>query len=217
MKRSLCAFYSLRRPAAVPVFCFCFLSSMATVAETQEVPKPNDRAIASQADEPSSNTSSASETTSEASGEQLALDRDATIKQLLTGVKLKGQFTMDGKPLTELQDETYEIRKVLKLKPESDLWAIHARIKYGVHDLVVPVPLQIKWAGTTPVLTMDKMSLPGLGTFSARVVLHDNRYAGTWQHDSVGGHLFGTISPTEDQSSTDSSSKVDSQPDDQPK
>lgn len=118
---------------------------------------------------------------------------ESELQRLLTGARFKGQFTMDGKPLSELQDETYEIRKVQKLRPNGDTWAIHARIKYGEHDVVVPVPIRIKWAGTTPVLTMDKMAVPGLGTFSARVVLHENRYAGTWQHDEVGGHLFGVI------------------------
>lgn len=124
-----------------------------------------------------------------------AEDREAALEAFLTGSKLRGQFTMDGKPLTDLQDETYEIRKAHKLKPDSDTWAIHARIKYGEHDVVVPVPIKILWAGSTPVLTMDKMTVPGLGTFSARVVLHGNRYAGTWQHDEVGGHLFGTVEP----------------------
>ena len=28
-----------------------------------------------------------------------------------------------------------------------------------------------------------------MGTFSARVVLHDNQYAGTWQHGDVGGQI----------------------------
>jgi hypothetical protein len=32
-----------------------------------------------------------------------------------------------------------------------------------------------------------------LGTFDARVVIHDQKYAGTWKHGEVGGHLFGTI------------------------
>ena len=125
--------------------------------------------------------------------------RESDLQKLLNGAKLKGQFTMDGKPLSELQDETYEIRKIQKLRPDGDTWAIHARIKYGEHDVVVPVPIRIKWAGTTPVLTMDKMAIPGLGTFSARVVLHENRYAGTWQHDEVGGHLFGIIQAADTQ------------------
>ena len=47
--------------------------------------------------------------------------------------------------------------------------------------------------GTTPVMTLDKIALYGFGTFSARVVINDGKYAGTWQHDKVGGHLFGKI------------------------
>jgi hypothetical protein len=125
-------------------------------------------------------------------------EKESQFQKLLTDSTLSGQFTMDGKPLSELQDETYEIRKVQKLAAPPDSWAIHARIKYGEHDVVLPVPVRILWAGDTPVITLDKMFLPGLGTYSARVVIHGNRYAGTWQHDEtggkqVGGHLFGTI------------------------
>ena len=112
--------------------------------------------------------------------------------KLLTGAKLTGQFTVDGKPLNDLTEETYEIAKVEKME-EGDKWAITARIKYGKHDLTVPVPLDVKWAGATPVLTLDNMTIPGFGTFGARVVLHQDKYAGTWQHDAVGGHLFGRI------------------------
>ena len=111
---------------------------------------------------------------------------------LLTGAKFKGSFTLDDKPLNELQEEEYDIEKVEKM-PDADLWSIKARIKYGKKDFTVPVPIYVKWAGETPVLTMDKITLPGFGTFSARVVLHVDKYAGTWQHDDKGGHLFGRI------------------------
>jgi len=112
--------------------------------------------------------------------------------KLLTGAKFKGSFTLDDRPLNDLQEEEYDIEKVDKL-PEADLWSIKARIKYGKKDFTVPVPIYVKWAGETPVMTMDKMTLPGFGTFSARVVLHVDKYAGTWQHDDKGGHLFGRI------------------------
>ncbi len=113
-------------------------------------------------------------------------------QKLLTGAKFKGSFTLDDKPLNDLQDEEYDIEKVEKM-PEPDLWSIKARIKYGAKDFSVPVPLYVKWAGETPVMTLDNITLPGFGTFSARVVLHVDKYAGTWQHDSKGGHLFGRI------------------------
>lgn len=116
----------------------------------------------------------------------------AKFTKLLTGAKLTGQFTVDGKPLNDLTEETYEIAKVKKMD-DGDMWAITARIKYGKYDLTVPVPMEVKWAGSTPVLTLDDITIPGMGTFGARVVLHQDKYAGTWQHDAVGGHLFGRI------------------------
>lgn len=113
-------------------------------------------------------------------------------QRLLTGAKLVGMFTIDGRPMDKLTAETYEIQKVEKL-PDGDDWAITARIKYGDKDVSFPVPVEVKWAGTTPVITLDKTTIPGLGTFSARVLFHGERYAGTWQHDDKGGHLFGKI------------------------
>ena len=152
---------------------------------------------AGQQDEPRPPREASAKSPAKVAVEKSPEELEAEFQQMLTGAKLTGQFTMDGKPLNDLQDELYEIHKVQKLKPDGDTWAIHSRIKYGEHDLVLPVPIKVKWAGNTPVLTLDNMFLPGLGTFSARVVLHGNRYAGTWQHDSVGGHLFGNIIPAE--------------------
>lgn len=116
----------------------------------------------------------------------------AKFKRLLTGAKLRGQFTVDGKSLNDLQEEAYDIEKVDKL-PDGDLWALTTRIKYGDHDLTIPLAIEVKWAGSTPVITLDDLTIPGLGTFSARVLLHKDKYAGTWQHDAAGGHLFGKI------------------------
>lgn len=114
--------------------------------------------------------------------------------QLMTGAKLTGMFTVEGKPMNDLVQDTYEIRKVEKSKPEGDSWIITARVKYGKNDYEMPFPIDVKWAGDTPVLTLEKLAVPGLGVFSCRVVLHGNKYAGTWQHNDKGGHMFGNIS-----------------------
>ena len=116
------------------------------------------------------------------------------LEKMLTKVKLVGHFTIDGRPMKDLNEETYEIRSAKKL-PDGNLWSLVARIKYGKYDLTVPLMLGIEWAAETPVITLDKLTIPGMGTFSARVVFHDNKYAGTWSHDEVGGHLFGRIEP----------------------
>lgn len=124
----------------------------------------------------------------------------AKFTKLLTGAKLKGQFTVDGRPMNKLTEETYEIEKVEK-QPKGDEWIVTARIKYGKYDTVFPVPLEVKWAGKTPVMTLDKMTIPGMGTFGARVVFHKDKYAGTWSHDEVGGHLFGRVIFADDEQS----------------
>lgn len=113
-------------------------------------------------------------------------------QRLLTGAKMIGMFTVDGRPLDKLSAEEYEIQKAEK-QDDGDLWLITARIKYGEKDYTVPVGVEVKWAGTTPVITLDKITIPGFGTFSARVLFHGDRYAGTWQHDAKGGHMFGKI------------------------
>lgn len=138
-------------------------------------------------------------------------ERYAAFSKMFSGSKLRGQFTVDGKPMSDLKDEAYEIVRATKL-PKGDEWSIEARIKYGKYDLVVPVPLDVKWAGDTPVLTLDDLTIPGMGTFSARVVLHKDKYAGTWSHDAVGGHLFGKIEfpKSDSKSETESASQAES-------
>jgi hypothetical protein len=118
--------------------------------------------------------------------------RDDEFKKLVTNVRLVGNFTLDGQEPGKLQREEYAITGAMKLG-NGDYWALTSRIKYGDVDLTVPVPVQVKWAGNTPVITVDSVKIPGLGTFSARVLLDGTRYAGTWSHDEKGGHLFGVI------------------------
>ena len=112
------------------------------------------------------------------------------LEKMLTGAKLVGQFTVTGKGEKPLSKDEYKIITAQKVE-EGDMWLIVA--KYGKTDSQYPIPLEIKWAGDTPVISLTKLTIPGLGTFSSRVVLYEGRYAGTWQHDKVGGHLFGTI------------------------
>ena len=111
----------------------------------------------------------------------------------LSGTVLTGVFTVDGKPLDKLTEERYEIKSAKKVDGYESLWEIVTRIKYGDKDISLPVEINVEWVGKTPVMVMDSVALPGLGTFSARVVFHDKKYAGTWKHDDVGGHLFGRV------------------------
>jgi hypothetical protein len=125
----------------------------------------------------------------------------------MTNVKFTGNFTVLGKQQDNLPKESYTIVSVKKLA-EGELWLFTARVQFGGRDVTLPMPLQVQWAGTTPVITLTNVLIPGLGTFSSRVVIYKNKYAGTWTHGDVGGHLFGTIGPnTEANPATDSPSK----------
>lgn len=123
--------------------------------------------------------------------------RHAAFVEAMTNVKLVGVFTVDGADEGRMQRDEYTISSVTK-SPKGDVWIVSARMRYGDVDLTLPVPVEVKWAGKTPMIVLDKVTIPGLGTFSSRVLIDGPRYAGTWQHDAVGGHMFGKIVPVED-------------------
>ena len=115
----------------------------------------------------------------------------ANFEKSMKGVRFSGFFTVDGSR-NPPSEEVYEIQSVQKFG-DQDLWIFTARIKYGQKDVTLPMPLPVKWVGDIPVITMSEMNIPGLGTFSAHVVIDGNKYAGTWSHGEVGGHLYGKI------------------------
>lgn len=111
---------------------------------------------------------------------------------MLSGRIMTGAFTVEGREDRTPKEERYEIGKVTKV--EGDLWTIEARIKYGKVDATVPVPVNVLWAGDTPMISVTNLTIPLVGSeFSARVLFYDNLYAGTWKHGSVGGHMWGRI------------------------
>lgn len=126
--------------------------------------------------------------------EKKVLEREAAFAKNLSGATLVGRFTIDGMKEGDIpKPERYEISSVRKLK--GDIWVFTARIKYGSHDIKVPMQLKVQWAGDTPVINMDNFTIPAMGTFSFRVLFHGDRYVGSWQHGKVGGHMFGKIEP----------------------
>jgi len=113
-------------------------------------------------------------------------------EQTMSGSVLVGYFTVLGKEDKPPKQERYEIKSVTKLD-KGELWKFVARVKYGKIDLEVPMALQVAWAGDTPVITLTDTKIPLLGTFSCRVVIYNGKYAGTWTHGKVGGHMFGRV------------------------
>ena len=108
----------------------------------------------------------------------------------LSGATLAGHYTVDGRSGAPSEDR-YAIAKVTKL--EGEVWKFDVRIVYGKHDVTVPLPLTVKWAGDTPVITLTDLAIPTLGTYTAHVLIYRGQYAGTWSTGDHGGELWGQI------------------------
>ncbi len=110
-------------------------------------------------------------------------------QQDMTNVTLTGYFTTGDAP--ETHPDKYVIEKIEKVK--DDTWKIVARIVYGNKDYSATVMMPVKWAGDAPVLSMSQYLIPGQGVFSARILIYNGMYAGTWGSQAHGGKMFGKI------------------------
>ncbi|MCH2202639.1 MAG: hypothetical protein MK102_11760 [Fuerstiella sp.] len=137
--------------------------------------------------------------------------RDKEFSERMATTVLIGSFTIDGqKSKTAPKEERYEINSVEK--STGGLWIFTARVKYMKFDATLPIPVPVEWAGDTPVVTLTDARLPGLGEgFSCRVIFHNDRYAGTWQHGAIGGHMFGRIEKQQKKKHSTSSAAVETQ------
>ena len=121
----------------------------------------------------------------------------AALSKMLSGATLEGSFTSTGAGAdpTKLSRDKYTLGQVRKVG--GDVWQIPARIQYGEKDITLPIVLPIRWAGDTPVVTVDDLPMPGFGTVSARVMFFEGHYAGYWKHGDHGGNMFGVIHSAE--------------------
>ena len=107
-----------------------------------------------------------------------------------------GTFTIDGREGQTPSQDRYEIASVEKVG--DDLWRFNAKMDCcgAAGQSGIPIVVPMRFAGDTPVIMMTDHSLPGIGTFTVRVFFYGDRYAGTWQHGTVGGHMTGRIEKT---------------------
>jgi hypothetical protein len=118
----------------------------------------------------------------------------------LTGTTLVGVWQMTGPGgltgaanLTDPKPDEYNISKVVKVT--GDNWLIHARIRYADKDVTIPVPVRVLWAEDTAIITLNDLTMPLLGTYSARVMIHHGFYSGVWYcgEKNYGGVMQGRI------------------------
>ena len=113
--------------------------------------------------------------------------------RLIDIAKEKAQTaTVPIRPLMIGGEEKYVIDGVSKLA--GDTWLLRTRFECcGKREIPVPLPVTIKWAGDTLVITLTDLSIPGMGSYTARVILYRDQYAGTWSGQKGGGQVFGKI------------------------
>lgn len=121
---------------------------------------------------------------------QAEAERNRVFAESMSGVVLVGNSTRLSKDGIS-GEERYYLDKVSHVS--GDTWMFQTRLKYGGKEIPVPIPITVKWAGDTPVITLTDLAIPGAGTFTARVVFYRNQYAGTWSGKEGGGQLFGQI------------------------
>lgn len=126
-------------------------------------------------------------------GQPALTPAEKEFQESMSGVTLNGHYTrQDG---SGLSDDKYAIESVTKVK--GDLWRLETRVQYSGRDLKIPVEIQVKWAGDTPVITLTNMAVGGMGSFTVRIVVYKGQYAGTWSSaKGHGGTMFGNIVKT---------------------
>lgn len=119
------------------------------------------------------------------------LERQFT--ERMNNVVLVGTFTVDGREARDPSPDRYEIARVQKVG--DNLWRFDAKMDCcGAGGRgVIPIVVPMQFAGDTPMIMMTDTSLPAIGTFTVRLLFYTDRYAGTWQHGAVGGHMSGRI------------------------
>ena len=119
--------------------------------------------------------------------DRAALERQ--LEQTLTNATLVGRFTVDGNN-GQPKEDRYSLGLVQK--KNGDWWLITAKI--GNREGTLPLMLPIQWAGDTPVITVTNFGVPGMGSYTARVVIYGDHYAGFWSAGPTHqGTMFGRI------------------------
>lgn len=155
-------------------------------------PRARERAPIQDATLPGSDSDSDSDSAPTKAADPDRAQLEEAFAKTMNGAVFQGRWCLveDGE-LGPERDEKYTVQRVQKIG--GDQWLVFARIQYGRRDLVIPVPVHVKWAGDTPVISVTDLGMPGLGTYTARVVVHGDMYGGTWSAPDHGGLLHGQI------------------------
>lgn len=124
-------------------------------------------------------------------------ETEAKFIAMLKNATLKGTWApvAKGKLGGERDNDTYKIARVEK--KDDGKWAVVVPITLGDRTIEYPIPCSVKFAGDTGILILDNVRTgQGSAQWSARVMFHDDVYAGRWwetANKEHGGTINGTI------------------------
>ena len=124
-------------------------------------------------------------------------DLEKGFAKTMSNATLAGSYSLSGSKKGPAEDH-YTLGSVTRKEGTRDTWTIVANIQFGGRNIAIPLELPVKWAGDTAVITVDNVGVPGLGKYTARVMIHGDQYAGTWgsSDGSHGGQMWGKIQHT---------------------
>ncbi|MEQ8786153.1 MAG: hypothetical protein RIC55_07630 [Pirellulaceae bacterium] len=132
---------------------------------------------------------------------QGAGDVEAKFIAMLKDATLKGSWAplQQGRLGEQRGNDTYRIARVEK--SSGGKWSIVSVFNVQGRRVEFPISASVKFAGDTAVLILDDVRAgPGKANWSARVMFHDDVYAGRWwetANPKHGGTIAGTITRTE--------------------
>jgi hypothetical protein len=131
--------------------------------------------------------------------EKSAADLEAEFSAMLQNATLKGSWVPIRQGATgEEKNDAYQVVRATRI--EGDRWEIVSKAKHQGKEIEYPIPVMVKWAGDTAVMILDEVATGGGKTYSARVMFHTNRYAGSWWgKGQPGGLLSGAITQAKEE------------------
>lgn len=124
-------------------------------------------------------------------------DAPAKFIAMLKDATLKGSWApiQQGRLGADLADDSYRIARAEK--SQDGQWSIVSVFKMRGREIEFPIRSDVKFAGDTAVLILDNVRAGrGAANWSARVMFHDDVYAGRWwetNNPEHGGTIAGTI------------------------
>jgi len=122
-------------------------------------------------------------------------EAEAAFAAMLTNATLRGSWApIDKSLLGEEHKDGYRILQARKL--DGNRWALMSRLKFQGQEITVPFPVTVHFAGDAAVLVLDNIPLADGSLWSARVLFHDDVYAGSWwgaNKAEKSGVISGTI------------------------